>query len=134
LIYFQLGLLVGAKLYFAFHSEAISTDDAFLQQVDLVERELGERGKVKGESRSLSEGVPPSIHPVSTPAPAPVPEPAPSPAPTPASTNGDSFSPSTHVQLSPEPIVEDLSLVQVLLAQQASLIVDQQKLMHEREE
>jgi hypothetical protein len=100
----------------------------------LVERELGERGKVKGESRSLSEGVPPSMHPVSTPAPAPVPEPAPAPAPTPALTNGDSFSPSTHVQLSPEPIVEDLSLVQVLLAQQASLIVDQQKLMHEREE
>eukprot|EP01046_Picozoa_sp_COSAG06_P051707 COSAG06_NODE_8502_length_2147_cov_2.647949_3_plen_83_part_00 len=55
LIYCQLGLLIGTRLYFNFHSEAVATDELLMQQIDLVERELGSRGKTS----RISEGVPP---------------------------------------------------------------------------
>jgi hypothetical protein len=52
-------LLLGARLYFSFHTDAVGTQAEFLKQVDLVERELGQRGKAPAE-----EGVPPAPVPV----------------------------------------------------------------------
>jgi len=120
-----LGLLLGTRLYFSFDDAAIATDAAFMQQVDLVQRELGERGKGKGQgqggtaeaaaARVAPEGVPPTLRsvqptPAPTPAPAPVPAPAPraagAPAPspvamtvsTPERTTSSSFTPSMQQQ------------------------------------
>ena len=56
-----LGLLLGTRGWYPFHREAVETDAGFLQQIDAVAREIGDRGKPK----VVSEGVPP------TPAPAP---------------------------------------------------------------
>ena len=39
-----LGLILGTRLYFNLHPSATETDALFLQQLDLVERELGDRG------------------------------------------------------------------------------------------
>jgi hypothetical protein len=89
-----LGLLLGTRLYFSFDDDAVATHEAFMQQIDLVERELGERGKVEAtaaaaaaaaaaEVRLAPEGVPPptlrSMEPTPEPAPAPAPVPAPRP-------------------------------------------------------
>ena len=41
-----LGLLLGTKLWFSFHPQAVETDADLQQQLDLVERELGARGKM----------------------------------------------------------------------------------------
>jgi hypothetical protein len=88
-----LGLLLGTRLYFSFDDDAVATHEAFMQQIDLVERELGERGKVEATAaaaaaaaaavRLAPEGVPPptlrSMEPTPEPAPAPAPVPAPRP-------------------------------------------------------
>jgi hypothetical protein len=93
-----LGLLLGSKLYFNFHAEAIQTDSMFMAQMDFVEREIGDRGRRRGEASKqpladrVSEGVPPaaaaqavrSLEPAPAPAPAPAPILAPTPAPAPA--------------------------------------------------
>ena len=88
-----LGLLLGTRLYFSFDDDAVATHEAFMQQIDLVESELGERGKVEATAaaaaaaaaavRLAPEGVPPptlrSMEPTPEPAPAPAPVPAPRP-------------------------------------------------------
>ena len=115
-----LGLLVGARLYFNFHAAAIGTEAEFVQQIELVVCELGERGKPSAATGPLmNEGVPPhrvpaiaaAPAPASTPAPASIQSPAQAPAPVPAAAmvvrdddRSGSFtpswsSPSPHQQL-----------------------------------
>ena len=72
-----LGLILGQSVYYAFHPKAVPTDEKFLQQMDALIREIGDRGMIK--TTAFSEGVPPRA-----PAPAPVFEPTPEPAPAPA--------------------------------------------------
>jgi hypothetical protein len=134
-----LGLILGARLYFNFHSEAVDTDGAFIQQMDAVVRELGGRGQPKARSAPrVSEGVPPaaassrSLEPSPSPAPAPAPARtpvpalaptlpwAPAPAPAAAAASASSFTPS--MQLSSPTVApqqrsttDDASLVAVLL-------------------
>lgn len=128
-----LGLILGRSLWYAFFESAVPTDEKFMQQMDSLIREIGDRGKIETK---VSEGVPPrapALAPVLAKAPAPAaapafeptPEPAPAPrASTPAasgsvpttpqralaavSTPGRGFSPS--VQLSPSmPMVQHAS-------------------------
>ena len=54
-----LGLIMGTRLYFNFHPAAVETDEMFTQQVDLVQRDLGDRGKV-GRASEEREDVPPA--------------------------------------------------------------------------
>ena len=59
-----LGLILGTRLYFSFHAAAIGTDAAFTHQVDLVERDLGDRGKAPSPAKlpeKLPEGLPPCL-------------------------------------------------------------------------
>jgi len=81
-----LGLLLGTRVYFNFHPAAIETEAAFMQQIDAVVRDLGDRGQAKPRPASrVAEGVPPATRsPAAALAPAPAPAPAPTPAPTPA--------------------------------------------------
>lgn len=126
-----LGLIVGTRLYFNFHSEAVRTDAEFMKQVDLVVRDLGDRGKAK--AGRVSEGIPPVAR-LFEPAPAPAPAPAtvrtPGPSPAPALA-ANSFTPSMQMS-SPTAAMQrtrgtdDVSMVEVM--------VEQQRLMHEREE
>ena len=69
-----LGLILGQSVYYAFHPKAVPTDEKFLQHMDALIREIGDRGMIK--TTAFSEGVPPRA-----PAPAPVFEPTPEPAP-----------------------------------------------------
>ena len=46
-------MLLGTRLYFNFHPQAIQTQADFMRQIDLVQRELGQRGKAKA-----TEGAP----------------------------------------------------------------------------
>ena len=80
-----LGLLLGTRVYFNFHPAAIETEAAFMQQIDAVVRDLGDRGQAKPRPASrVAEGVPPATRsPAAALAPAPAPAPAPTPAPTP---------------------------------------------------
>jgi hypothetical protein len=139
-----LGLIIGTRLYFNFHPAAVETDAAFMQQVDLVVRDLGERGKPKARSAGrVSEGVPPRVErtvrsmepspapaparaPVRAPAPAPAPAPvpalapAPAPAPSPVTPDRGGFTPSMQQLASPAAMVvqqrsmEDTSLVELM--------------------
>ena len=84
-----LGLILGCKLWFSFHHEAVETDATFTTQMDLVERELAGRGQptTRSTASRVSEGVPPSLEPEPEPSPAPAPAAsarAPAPAPAPA--------------------------------------------------
>ena len=56
-----LGLILGTKLYYNFFAAAVDTDEKFLQQMDALTREIGDRGKVKTKTgaRVVPEGVPP---------------------------------------------------------------------------
>lgn len=63
-----LGLLLGQALWYAFYPDAVSTDEKFLEQMDALCNEVGEKGKMTiGETASkprdqqgrVSEGVPP---------------------------------------------------------------------------
>jgi hypothetical protein len=143
---------MGTRVYFNFHPAAVETDAAFMQQVDALVRDIGERGKPTGRSASrVSKGVPPGVAarsmepspapqpmpaPPRTPAPAPSPTPtptpapvlAPAPAPAPAAVvvheRSSGFTPS--MQLS-SPVqqrntTDDASLVQVLLEQQTLIL------------
>ena len=42
-----LGLLIGSHLWYAFYDSAIRSDSDYHQQVSLLTRELGDRGKTK---------------------------------------------------------------------------------------
>ena len=79
-----LGLILGQSLWYAFFESAVPTDEKFMQTMDSLVREIGDRGKIKTK---VSEFVPPKA-PAPAPAPAPAfeptPEPAPARAPTPA--------------------------------------------------
>ncbi len=55
-----LGLIMGTRLYYKFFGKQLEEESAFEGQMDMLVREIGDRGKV-----GLSEAVPP------TPAPAP---------------------------------------------------------------
>ena len=52
-----LGLILGQSLWYAFFESAVPTPEKFMQQMDSLIREIGDRGKIKTE---VSEGVPPS--------------------------------------------------------------------------
>ena len=67
-------------MYYAFYPSAVPTDQKFLQQMDSLIREIGDRGKIQTRAK-VSEGVPPRDL---TPAAAFEPTPAPAPAPAPA--------------------------------------------------
>lgn len=128
--------------YYSFYPSAVETDVAFTHQVDLLCREIGERGKAKLTVDRVSEGVPPA--PASTPAPAPAPQAsapardralAPAPAPAPAtpvliSTAPEpSFSPRMQMTTAPTQPVGSVGLAEV-----ASLFKEQQTLLLERDE
>ena len=78
-------MILGQSLWHAFFESAVDTDEKFIQAMDALTREIGDRGKIKAK---VAEGVPPPK--AATPAPAaaadfePTPEPAPAPALTPA--------------------------------------------------
>jgi hypothetical protein len=130
-----LGLLVGSRLYFNFHAAAIETEELFMRQMDLVERDLGDRGKAV--SAQVSEGVPPRFRepePEPAPTPAPAPAPAPTPAPAPAralapapaptaSSSPSSFTPSM-------PLLDSSAVLQRSTGDDASLV----KMLLERED
>ena len=64
-----LGLILGTRLWYPFHPEAVQTDESFTRQIEATVREIGERGKVRAVG--VPEGLPPK-----SPAPAPAPAPA----------------------------------------------------------
>lgn len=66
-----LGLIVGSRLYFRFDEAAVETQEMFLRQMDLVERDLGSRGKSIAEKtgQQPSEGIPPQLDDALAPAP-----------------------------------------------------------------
>jgi hypothetical protein len=114
-----LGIIMGSRLYFNFHPAAVETDELFMQKVDLVQRELGDRGRV-------SEGVPPPARVGHAWEPEPEPEAAPSRALAPATPAAASslFSPSMQQLSSPMPnnqqpwSSENTSLVEVLITRE----------------
>lgn len=96
-----LGLILGTRIYLKFYPSAVKTPPDFMQQMDALIREVGDRGKTQTK---VSEGVPPRA-----PAPAPAafePTPAPAPARTPSHTHvapistPDHFSPSMQLSSS----------------------------------
>ena len=133
-----LGLIMGTRLYFNFHPAAVDTDAAFMQQVDNVERELGNRGKTM--AGRVSKIVPPALvarsmeppspalapAPVRSRAPAPALAPAPAPARTPALTlspvpAANSFTPSMQLHSPEQRSTDDASLVQLLLERETMM-------------
>ena len=124
-----LGLIIGTRLYFDFHSAAVETDAAFMQQIDLVVRDLGERGKPKARSASrMSEGAPPAVVSRSLePAPALAPAPARAPAP-PASAlaiDHSGFTPSMQLA-EPASVLQQRGVVD---ASVVAVVLEQQRLM-----
>jgi len=110
-----LGLILGTRMYFKFYASAVETEADFIQQMDMLSREIGDRGRIKtlataGSSKAnVSEGVPPrALGPAPAPAPTPMStafEPTPEPAPAPvralapaATPDRGSFSPSMQQQ------------------------------------
>jgi hypothetical protein len=124
-----LGLIIGTRLYFDFHSAAVETDAAFMQQIDLVVRDLGERGKPKARSASrMSEGAPPGVLSRSLePAPALAPAPARAPVP-PASAlaiDHSGFTPSMQLA-EPASVLQQRGVVD---ASVVAVVLEQQRLM-----
>jgi hypothetical protein len=148
-------LILGQSVWHAFFESAVDTDEKFIQAMDALAREIGDRGKIKAK---VAEGVPPPK--AVTPAPAaaadfePTPEPAPAPILTPARAPApevaaavpstpphaslavaeqQGFSPSMqHIQMSPpmptmpmHSSAELTALVERLLAQQKDLMKEQ---------
>ena len=77
-----LGLIMGTRLYYKFFGKKLEEESAFEGQMDMLVREIGDRGKV-----GLSEAVPPTASSTPrgrAPAPAPAPEPARAPPRAPA--------------------------------------------------
>ena len=124
-----LGLIIGTRLYFDFHSAAVETDAAFMQQIDLVVRDLGERGKPKARSASrMSEGAPPGVLSRSLePAPALASAPARAPVP-PASAlaiDHSGFTPSMQLA-EPASVLQQRGVVD---ASVVAVVLEQQRLM-----
>ena len=44
------GLILGTKLWYAFFPAAVDTDERFMQQMDAMTRDIGDRGKIKTNS------------------------------------------------------------------------------------
>ena len=132
-----LGLIIGTRLYFDFHSAAVETDAAFMQQIDLVVRDLGERGKPKARSASrMSEGAPPGVlsrslepAPALAPAPAPALAPAPARAPAPPASalaiDHSGFTPSMQLA-EPASVLQQRGVVD---ASVVAVVLEQQRLM-----
>ena len=137
-----LGLIMGTRLYYKFFGKNLEEESAFEGQMDMLVREIGERGKPH-----LSEAVPPTasstprgrapapapapeparappraaaLAPALAPAPAPAPRlsPAPAPAPAavvPAATPERSFTPSVRSPAAQLQAVDALPLMEKLL-------------------
>ena len=76
---------MGTRLYYRFYGKDLVDESVFESQMDMLTREIGDRGKPQ-----LPEAVPPVATPrlrtpvpIRTPAPAPIQAPAPAPAPAP---------------------------------------------------
>ena len=66
-----LGLILGTNMYYCFFVAAVDTDEKFMQQMDALTREIGDRGKATTMAAArVSEGVPPRAAPTPTPEPA----------------------------------------------------------------
>lgn len=79
-VVFQLGLILGTKLWFSFWPEAVDTEEKFIKQMDELQKAVGDRGKIK---MTVAEGVPPMAAALAlNPGVGPSPEPTPAPAPT----------------------------------------------------
>ena len=118
-----LGLILGTRMYYRFFPSAVGTDAAFVEQMDAVAREIGDRGKAK----ALSEAVPPATMRASAPAAAPAPAlaraPARAPAPAPASTLAPAPAPAPAPQ-TPQPSV--LSFTPSMQSSPAQVVVRQE--------
>jgi len=90
-----LGLILGQSVWYAFYESAVPTEEKFIEQMDSLIREIGDRGKIK-TGKVSSEGVPPRA-----PAPAPVPAKAPAPAPAAAAA----FEPTPEPAPAPAPTI-----------------------------
>eukprot|EP01046_Picozoa_sp_COSAG06_P046970 COSAG06_NODE_6741_length_2802_cov_2.576027_2_plen_371_part_00 len=90
-----LGLILGQSVWYAFYETAVPTEEKFIEQMDSLIREIGDRGKIK-TGKVSSEGVPPRA-----PAPAPVPAKAPAPAPAAAAA----FEPTPEPAPAPAPTI-----------------------------
>ena len=129
-----LGLIMGTRLYYAFHGKELEDDEALFEtRMDALTREIGDRGKP-----GISEAVPPAPTPAKewapTPAPAPALAPAPTPAPAPratpasaalvtaAKTSDRSFTPS--MQTAPTMHMKDTTLTLPLMERLLEQIVE----------
>ena len=89
-------------MYYQFFAEAVSTEQKFLNQMDALTREIGDRGKIKIrdqgniKTKSVSEGVPPAPTPGQGP---PTPPPTTS---TPNATDNSTIAEMTRLFLSRE--------------------------------
>jgi hypothetical protein len=139
-----LGLLLGTKVYFSFHPAAIKTEAAFMQQIDAVARDLGERGKAKlsrpaaaaAAAAHVAEGVPPTGWSAAS-APAAAASVTMSP---PARTPERSFTPSMQQLSSPVAATgrtadegSSAALVEAVLSQQRLILQREEQLRAEME-
>ena len=135
-----LGLLLGTKVYFSFHPAAIKTEAAFMQQIDAVARDLGERGKAKpsrpAAAAHVAEGVPPAGWSAAS-APAAAASDIMSP---PARTPERSFTPSMQQLSSPVAATgrtadegSSAALVEAVLSQQRLILQREEQLRAEME-
>jgi hypothetical protein len=132
---------MGTRLYFNFHSDAVQTDALFMRQVNLVERELGDKCK----DGAVPEGVPPALTPAPAPTPARTrasvlaPTPAPAPAPVPAHALAPAPAPATpSVHVAPPTLnastgVGVMEVVALLKEERAEMQAEQAELRQEME-
>ena len=100
-------MLAGTRLYYAFYDSAIPTEEKFMERVDALTREIGDRAKLTtpDKKKAVSEGVPPSTIRHSEPAPAPQAEQAeqaPAPAPAPASEARSALTSAATAPMTPQ--------------------------------
>ena len=97
-----LGLILGTRMWYGFWDADEDDDAAFERRIDVVIREVGDRGKLR-----IPEATPPEPTPAPAPAssrgPAPAPAPASAPVPQTPQPSALHFTPS--VQPSPAPMV-----------------------------
>ena len=100
-------MLAGTRLYYAFYDSAIPTEEKFMERVDALTREIGDRAKLTtpDKKKAVSEGVPPSTIMHFEPAPAPQAqqaEQAPAPAPAPASEARSALTSAATAPMTPQ--------------------------------
>lgn len=103
-------MLAGTRLYYAFYDSAIPTEEKFMERVDALTREIGDRAKLTtpDKKKAVSEGVPPSTIRQFEPAPAPQAEQAeqaeqaPAPAPAPASEARSALTSAATAPMTPQ--------------------------------